>query len=772
MTHTVYRFGECELDVAARTLLRSGEVTRVTPKSFDCLVYLLSERERAVGRDELISAVWGRVEVSDAVLGQTLRRARLAIGDTGNRQKYIRTVPRHGYHWVAPVEEVQHDASNIPVGSVGASQEPEHSESRPSPPDNRWRRRAALLSVAGALLSLAVLAWYWYPRPVAAPAAQPSGDQNISLVAVMPVEVEAGNGDVSWIRLGVMDFVASRLRADIGLDVVPSSQMMALVGAVDIEGAEAAEQLRRRAGAQWLVRMRAQRIDDSWQLSIKVLGAPAIADLQVSETEVLDAATAASAELLAAMSGSSDGLGIPATQLPIAERLQRIDAAMLGGKLDSALTLVESVPAEQRESSALQVRVGRLAFRRGHVGEAEQIYARLVRQKEQLTAAQLAISYMGLGAVAVRRGQMQAAQQNYGDALAVLGGQGDPNLIGQAYTGRGVAYAAQNEYEKAEQDLGRAKIFLQRTGNALETATVDVNLGLLASRQQHYARAIAHFDHAIDTFQRDRVHDNLAAALLGKTRVQLELLEFRGAAESSGRAWQLAESLDNAILVGQIGTVHANVLMDQGQLQNAEQVVASLRPTPRNRAEITAIRARLAEYRGERERVMALLAPDGTFDWESMPQALPVFSRTVLREGQTARLAEVLQRIGPDVDADPGARISLALARGWLAEASENEAIAAGYFQDAESVARRSGIPALVVRANTAQARYLLRVGRLGKATAVIGELEPYSNRVLSVASVTAALYRRLGEPRLAAMAEATAKSLAGERESPQELSY
>src|SRR5687768_11544828 len=100
-----YRFGEFQLDPASRELLRNGHPVPLRPKSLECIVYLIEHRDRAVGRDELISAVWGRVDVSDTVVAQTLLRARKALDDTGNQQGMIRTVPRFGYRWVVPVED-------------------------------------------------------------------------------------------------------------------------------------------------------------------------------------------------------------------------------------------------------------------------------------------------------------------------------------------------------------------------------------------------------------------------------------------------------------------------------------------------------------------------------------------------------------------------------------------------------------------------------------------------------------------------------------------
>lgn len=107
MNHGVYAFGDHLLDVAARELRHDGELVSLPASVFDCLTYLLEHRDRAVGRDELIAAVWGRTDVTDTVLGQTVLRARRCVGDTGTAQHTIRTVPRFGYRWVAPVERIE-----------------------------------------------------------------------------------------------------------------------------------------------------------------------------------------------------------------------------------------------------------------------------------------------------------------------------------------------------------------------------------------------------------------------------------------------------------------------------------------------------------------------------------------------------------------------------------------------------------------------------------------------------------------------------------------
>ncbi|HEY0178872.1 MAG TPA: transcriptional regulator, partial [Dokdonella sp.] len=113
----VVRFGNCTVNVALRTILRDGAPVAVAPLVFDCLAYLIRHRDRAVGRDELVAAVWGKVEVSDAALAKTILTARRAIGDDGETQRYLRTVPRFGYRWTAETREGDSAEPEAPVAA-------------------------------------------------------------------------------------------------------------------------------------------------------------------------------------------------------------------------------------------------------------------------------------------------------------------------------------------------------------------------------------------------------------------------------------------------------------------------------------------------------------------------------------------------------------------------------------------------------------------------------------------------------------------------------
>lgn len=98
-----YRFDEFELDTDAYQLHGDGQHVHLEPRALDLLHYLLRHRDRVVGKDELLDAVWGDRFVSDAALTTALRTVRRAVRDDGSQQRVLRTVHRRGYQFVADV---------------------------------------------------------------------------------------------------------------------------------------------------------------------------------------------------------------------------------------------------------------------------------------------------------------------------------------------------------------------------------------------------------------------------------------------------------------------------------------------------------------------------------------------------------------------------------------------------------------------------------------------------------------------------------------------
>jgi TolB-like protein len=108
-----YLFEEYAIDTDRRELHRGADVVSVAPQVFDLLDYLIRNRERVVSKDDLINAIWNGRIVSDAALTTRLNAARSALGDSGEEQRLIKTLPRKGFRFVGPVREAQGAAGAV-----------------------------------------------------------------------------------------------------------------------------------------------------------------------------------------------------------------------------------------------------------------------------------------------------------------------------------------------------------------------------------------------------------------------------------------------------------------------------------------------------------------------------------------------------------------------------------------------------------------------------------------------------------------------------------
>ncbi|MBR0801028.1 winged helix-turn-helix domain-containing protein [Bradyrhizobium jicamae] len=109
-----YRFNDFVLDSDRRELRRGDALVAVEPQVFDLLEFLIRARDRVVSRDDVLAAVWhGRI-VSEATLSSRVNAARMAIGDSGEEQRLIRTLPRKGLRFVG---EVREEAATVAVAA-------------------------------------------------------------------------------------------------------------------------------------------------------------------------------------------------------------------------------------------------------------------------------------------------------------------------------------------------------------------------------------------------------------------------------------------------------------------------------------------------------------------------------------------------------------------------------------------------------------------------------------------------------------------------------
>src|ERR671927_1763419 len=99
-------FAAFRLDPDNACLWRGTQPMALTPKAFDVLHSLVTHPDRLVTKDMLLDAVWPETASSDAVVRIAIGELRRALGDTAQAPRFIATVHRRGYRFLAPVTVV------------------------------------------------------------------------------------------------------------------------------------------------------------------------------------------------------------------------------------------------------------------------------------------------------------------------------------------------------------------------------------------------------------------------------------------------------------------------------------------------------------------------------------------------------------------------------------------------------------------------------------------------------------------------------------------
>src|SRR5436190_6124907 len=144
-----FAFGGFTLDPHDRRLCREGAPVELNARYLDALALLVGEDGRLVSKERFMAEVWRGVPVTDEALTQCIRTLRRLLGAEAARPRFIETVPKHGYRFVAPVERIERE--------TGARERRAGLESHPAPGPSPSRggespwRRAMLLGGAGTL---------------------------------------------------------------------------------------------------------------------------------------------------------------------------------------------------------------------------------------------------------------------------------------------------------------------------------------------------------------------------------------------------------------------------------------------------------------------------------------------------------------------------------------------------------------------------------------------------------------------------------------------
>ncbi|MDC8015018.1 winged helix-turn-helix domain-containing protein [Tahibacter soli] len=781
MSAPSYRFGEFRVDPATRRLWKGEDGVALRPKVFDCIVYLIEHRDRAVGRDELISAVWGKVDITDGVLGQTILQARRSLDDTGKEQTTVRTVQGFGYHWVAKVDVVEPPMPTAVAIAVPVAATPV--EASPLAPVAPPRRRRTLVAAIAAALVVAPLAAYvvWRERPTATAPATPTIAASQASALVLPVVVEGVGDSPAWIRLGAMDLVADRLHAA-GLRVVPSDNVVMLAGRLGAApGTTDIGAMLRATRATVAVEPRARRTAQGWRMSLTTpLGATPPISVHGEGTDVLDAARVAADELARAL-GYRPPAGGTGDGADLAMLLTQVDAAVLSGQLDQARQLLESAGAEALARPDLRFQLARIDYEGGRLDTAEAAFRQIAADvSPEADRTMRARALNGLGAVAFKRERYADAEQLFGDALGLLDRE-HPRERGIAYNGRAVSRNAQRRFDDAMADFAEARVALELAGDSIHLVLADSNLGALNFNRGRYADAAVSLARAAERFESFHVYNMELMTRVNLANVQTGLVDVAGAQANARRIEALIPLMNDPSdqNSGRLSLVH--LLRERGALRTADEVLNLVRAAAQTdataAAAVGAIDARQAFADGDPRRATELAAPVLKQHAEQLFPRFRTQTRYVLvgayaRNGDLAAAQRELDglRKASDDDLVPPAPMYLALAQAEIARAAGTADAATSAYAEAVAAAEASHIPADVIEACAAYAGYLLERGELARASAVAERVSPWVQQNYAAALVQLALYHASGLAPAWRTALERARALAGERAIPPEL--
>lgn len=260
LPHRSYRFPGHRLDVRARELLDArGMPVALTAKAFDVLHYLVQHRDRVVGKDELLDAVWqGRV-VEENNLAKAVSALRHALGVEGGDHSFIVTVPGRGYRFVPEVQ-----AEPEPAAPGAGGERSVRGVRAGAATDVTARQRWPFL--LGALLAFGVVAIVaWSLREPQAPVDAPGQ----TTLAVLPFRPLSDGQPDRMLDLGLAETVIARLSQARSLRVRSLASAERAAGRTPDSLAAA-----RTLGAAYVVEGSTQRRGDRVRVNVRLLAAP------------------------------------------------------------------------------------------------------------------------------------------------------------------------------------------------------------------------------------------------------------------------------------------------------------------------------------------------------------------------------------------------------------------------------------------------------------------------------------------------------------------
>lgn len=777
MGNPVFYFDDFRLSPLARELSRDGEPIALAASAFDCLVYLIEHRERPVGRDELISAVWGRADVSDNLLAQTLVRLRRSLGDAGNEQRCIKTVPRVGYRWmlettavfqtIATHAEPANEQNDTAFEAVGNANDTSSSPSHARP------LRPSLLIALLLVFGLAAAYWGWQLRRAAPVPAAMHFDQGSAIV--LPAMV-SGPDDWKWLRLGLMDLISNQLRTA----KVPAESSQNVLNLLNQAGSGKGPEL---SSFALVITPRVALIDDIWHVHLDAKSRDGRTwQAESTSGSVLDASRAAS-DLLLAQLGFDTASGQYSSGSP-QEYLLRVEAAQLAGHPDLARELIGKAPPNVRNTPELAYIDAGFYCDEGKLEPCERALNDVLKQLPADKPVLRGKVLTTLWYIYYRKHQFAQGETALNEAVHILQGRKDAEALATAYLDRSHLEFFDGKPDEATADLGLARVNYTLAGDTVGQAKVDVSMAEIAMQRGQFAQALPLLDHAYDHYQRMGMRELLSTPLQGLVDSYKMLLQFPDELAASDRYWpfdqkniQFCDDYVRRALV----ILRAIALADNGRTSEASALLDRLLTEqkageePAQYAWANVLLAQYALDRGETQAALSSIskatagsALEQDDDKRDYAQAWLINVNVLQRAGKLDELKHAVMAMqawaARQKDQDDWIAIYVMRAQAAEAWSEGKHEQALQYLKAAMTTADKLGVPELIVGVGHSYALALLDTGNVDQAVAVSGRISTWSELDWRAAWAQACVYRALGQMAPWEKYRSKAQMLAGDR--------
>jgi DNA-binding winged helix-turn-helix (wHTH) protein/tetratricopeptide (TPR) repeat protein len=322
LSPALYSFGPFFLDSAERIFSKDGVPLQISPRAFDTLLLLVDRAPHLISKSALMNAVWAESFVEEANLAVVISVLRKALGDDGQERKYIQTVPKLGYRFIAEVR--RHDGSNgfsepkvaghseldtearIPESVASADVPPPPAASGMAWLKNRNSKIVLLAAFVLVPMLAAAITFRVHHAPVKL--------QSIRSVAVLPFRSEGTNGTKPYLGVGVANSIINRLSSSDKLLVPTANTIARLPGSISTNELEAGRELGvdavvsgtiDRSPAETRVSVLVTRVSDGEKLWSNSFTQSPEQTLDLADVLEEDIATRVSSSILAALGNTT-----------------------------------------------------------------------------------------------------------------------------------------------------------------------------------------------------------------------------------------------------------------------------------------------------------------------------------------------------------------------------------------------------------------------------------------------------------------------------------